>query len=376
LDDGLTADIIYLDVSRAFDSVSHVKLLRKLENYGIHGKLLAWFRCYLQNRKQFVFLDGVLSAICDVISGVPQGSLLGAILFLLYIDDIVHVLRGSVIRMYADDAKIYFACPKGSNNQTLQNDLNKVSQWASTMQLSLAVSKCNVLHIGNHNEQSVYNVNDVALDSVVSIMDLGVRVSCNLKFSDHCSQIAAKGMQKVNLIYRVFNSRNHIFMVTLYKVYVRPILEYACEIWNPFLIGDIDTLESVQRLFTRRLPGLQFMSYTERLNYLNLQCLEERRLIKDLIMCYKIVHNYVDLPFDDFFEFAPNVNTRGHSLKLQQKYSRLEIRKNFFCNRIVRLWNTLPNDIVNSSLYTFKAKLKELDFTNYLKGRAIAGQSA
>jgi len=144
----------------------------------------------------------------------------------------------------------------------------------------------------------------------------------------------------------------------MFKVFVRPCLEYACESWSPYLNRDVELLERVQRLFTRRLPCFDSQTYEQRLSFLELETLKRRRTIRDLVMTYKIIHGHVNLNFDLFFEYAPNVGTRGHSYKLLVKRSRLDIRKHFFAIRIVPVWNSLPASVVDSETpQIFKSRL-------------------
>ena len=139
---------------------------------------------------------------------------------------------------------------------------------------------------------------------VSSVRDLGVFVSKTLKFSEHCSKIARQGFRKVNLIFRCFKTRDVTFLVKVYTTFVRPGLEYASEIWSPHYIRDIELIERVQRLFTRRLPCFSTERYEYRLNYLGLKSLRQRRIAKDLIMVFRIVHGLVDLDFDAFFAYS------------------------------------------------------------------------
>lgn len=140
--------------------------------------------------------------------------------------------------------------------------------------------------------------------------------------------------------------------------FVRPGLEYCSEIWNPHLIRDIEVIERVQRLFTRRIPGLSSFSYEQRLRHLNLKTLKHRRTEKDLIFVFKMIHGMIDLSFDDFFEFSEN-RTRGHIYKIAVKRSRLDVHKYFFASRIIPIWNSLPPEIVDSpSLAVFRSRVK------------------
>jgi hypothetical protein len=158
-------------------------------------------------------------------------------------------------------------------------------------------------------------------------------------------------------------------MVFAYKVYILPILEYCSTVWSPFKLCDIDRIESIQRSFTKRLNGLQDLSYTQRLSKCNLPSLELRRLWADLTLCYKIIHNKVDLCSSTFFTFDDNIySTRGNCLKLKIPNAQSNHRRHFFANRVCRPWNALPNKIVTaSSVPIFKKYIELFDFTKFLQ---------
>ena len=164
-----------------------------------------------------------------------------------------------------------------------------------------------------------------------------------------------------------------MFRTFLYIVYIRPILEYNTQIWNPYTVGDIDLIEGIQRKFTKSLLGLSNLPYNERLNRLNLQPLEIRRIFFDLILLYKIVHGLIDINPSDFFQYSTN-STRGHSYKILIQYSRVNVRKYFFINRVAPIWNCLDESTVNStSVHSLKKKLLEFNFESYCKGSMFHG---
>ena len=371
---GYCVDVIYLDFAKAFDSVSHLKLLQVLASFGIKGKLYDWFNCYLSNRKQFVSIGNVNSSTIDVISGVPQGSVLGPILFLIYINDISEIPINMSVKVFADDSKLYLPYEVTNFDPNLiQNDLNKINDWACSKQLTLSYNKCLALYLGHRNCKHSYYFDSSIIETKSCSKDLGVFVSDNLKFSYHCSSIIKKGFIRLNLIFKSFKSRNVNFLIQLYKSFVRPTLEYSSIVWSPYLLGDIDALERVQRVFTRRIPGMSNYSYLDRLNILNLESLEERRIFFDLVMVYKILHNLVEINSNSFFTLANNSKIRGHSLRLKVNFCRLDIYKYYFTNRIIIIWNSLSEHIVNSSsLPIFKKRLKEINISKFTRGRSLS----
>ena len=193
----------------------------------------------------------------------------------------------------------------------------------------------------------------------------------NLSFSKHCIKIASEASRKSRLVHKAFTNRNSKFLVQLYKTFVRPKLEYAAPIWNPYMIKDICVLESVQRVFTLRLPGMRVLQglYLERLKRQNLETLEYRRLVIDLQYVYRIFYGLIDLNFDDFFQISI-VRLRGNDCKLfiPALMKNLNCRKFSFAIRTLNVWNSLPNEIVTAKSPTsFTNLLKTIDLSEFLK---------
>ena len=207
---------------------------------------------------------------------------------------------------------------------------------------------------------------------VNSCRDLGVIVSYDLSPKLHINNIVLKANQRANrilrcFIYRDINTLLHAFVVYAFVVYVRPLLEFNSIVWSPYFKCDIDAVERVQRRFTKRLPGLRFCTYAERLKKLDLVSLELHGLYIDLIMCYKIVFRLTKLDFDAFFTFSPVGSTRGLKYKLFKNRGDVNTRKNFFSIRIVNIWNSLPSDIVDfSSLTAFTRTIELVDFSEFI----------
>ena len=344
----ITTDVLYVDFARAFDSVVHSKLLVKLKSYGIGYELLNWFENFLTGRSQMVAIDGHLSTSVNVISGVPQGSVIGPILFILFSNDIVDILPDSVhCKLFADDIKLYSSVDISLPINSLHVALDLIVEWANIWQLPINASKCNVLHLGSRFVQSSaeYFIKQQKIVRLSEVRDLGILLDDDLRFKHHISQITTKAYQRIAVIFRGFCTRNETFLMRAYKTYIRPILEYCTQIWNPYLIGEIVEIEKVQKYFTKRLPGMKTLNYNDRLQRLKLEILELRRLKADLMMYYKIVHEMVDLKFDDFFKHSLN-NTRSNGYKLLKPYFRTVSAQNHFNSRCVRIWNALPLDVV------------------------------
>ena len=207
------------------------------------------------------------------------------------------------------------------------------------------------------------------LDDYKTVKDLGVFVTSNLKWNYHIQTIVTNALTKSYQILRSFSSKNIWILRKAYLVYVRPLVEYGSVVWNPYLQKDIDLVERVQRYFTKKIClkcNIQFKSYEDRLYKLNLHSLQYRRLETDLIMVFKIINGLVDLPMNQFFHFYKSpYTTRRHKFCLAQNISKTEIQKGLFANRIVPVWNKLPNYMFTpNTLSSFTNKLKKLDLCN------------
>ena len=361
-------DAVYIDFAKAFDSVSHKKLIYKLRAYGFEYELLIWISSFLTDRSQSVCINSNISDFLPVTSGVPQGSVLGPLLFLIYINDITDCLHGiTKVKLFADDCKFYLS--RNINDKSIFNDLHEslvnFCEWSSDWQLNIAHHKCNVISFGNMKIPTLnYALNGDDLLLVNEIRDIGVTIDSKLKFSAQCCKISALAYSRSYLIHKCFTSNNVGLMVKAFKVYVRPILEYCTSVWTPYLLADIKRIEKVQKYFTRKLckrARILYSSYSHRLMILNMHSLLYRRIFSDLVMVYKIVHNLVDIPFELFFRYS-TYQSRGHCLKLDIEKCNLNVRSKYFNVRIVNIWNSLDNDIVSSvSLNVFKFRLAKID---------------
>jgi hypothetical protein len=356
LDNGSPVDVVYLDLEKAFDRVPTQRLLLKLEQFGVRGQLLRWIGSFLTNRKFLVRVGNQLSDPRAVLSGVPQGSVLGPILFLIFTADLTNSLC-SCSNMFADDTKL-FTNPL-INQELLQSDLNTVFEWSQHWLLTLNISKCHVLRLGYNNPKRDYFINENQVQSVSNEKDLGVTISEDMKWERHILSITGKAYSRIHCVRKAFLiPLDKSLFLKIYKIYIRPILEYASPVWDPYYAKDIQLIERVQKRATRLVIGLKNLTYEERLNELKLPTLRERRTYYDLIYLYKILHGYFSYPLDHFFQISPITHLRGHRLKLiKPKFTRLA-RQHFFSNRVINPWNSLPDQIIDSNtICSFKVKL-------------------
>lgn len=351
VDCGEPIDVIYLDFSRAFDRVSRRLLVHKLDHLGIRGKLLEWISDFLSNREFVVRVADQYSVSQPVLSGVPQGSVLGPVLFVLFTSDIgLHLSSG--VSSYADDTKIY-GNPY-SDDVNLQHDLNRIYKWCMIWNLPLNLSKCVVLHIGKTNPRLQYYINGVNIPLVNEHVDLGVTVTHNLSWSEHIAKIVKKANTRLYLLNKAFTNSSPETFCKLYKTFVRPVLEYANNVWYPVLIRDQKLLEAVQRRATRLKYGYHRPEYETRLSILKLPTLETRRVRGDMILTYKILHR-TDSTLQGLFELREDTRLRGHSLTIRREEFRTPQRQYYFSVRVFHQWNSLPDSLVScDSVGSFK----------------------
>jgi hypothetical protein len=344
LDLGRPLDVVYFDFAKAFDRVPRKLLLFKLQHIGIRGSLLYWLDAFLSDRTFKVKVGSVLSASEKVISGVPQGSVLGPLLFIVYTADVKYSVRSSWV-MYADDMKIY---NDSLNYQMLSNDISNISKWASDWQLPLNIGKCTVLHIGDKNPCHGYYLGGVELLKSSSCLDLGVLVTSNLSWSEHTSYVVKRANKIVYLLSKTFTKTTLAVTAKLIKSYVRPVLEFGHGVWAPNLKRDIDLLESVQRRATRIPFGRNRPEYSERISLMNLPLLSDRRKRGDVILVHQALTGDKNSSIKHLFPLNDGGRTRGHDLKLAKDNFRTSARQNFITNRVFDVWNSLPVEVVTS----------------------------
>jgi hypothetical protein len=366
-DEGKAVDIIYLDFAKAFDKVPHQRLLTKLRAKGVDAQTVKWIESWLSNRTQNVNIQGEKSGSCDVDSGVPQGTVLGPILFTVYIDDLeVEVTRRLLevlILKFADDTKGAKVIENTGDRDKLQEALDCLCNWAEKWGMEFNVAKCKVMHVGRNNPEYDYTMRGVKLGKTEEEKDIGVTITKNLKPSVQCEKAAGRAASVLNQIRRNFHYRDRHTFVRLYKQYVRPHLEFASPSWSPWLTGDIERLEKVQEKAVKMVAGLKSKIYSERCIELGLETLEERRKKQDLALVHKLVREGQEAPMlVPIPEVENRVRTRraaaAHGLAAQ--YARTDVRKFSFPVRVVESWNRLPDNVkTTTSKDAFKRMLRQ-----------------
>ena len=280
LDRGESVDVVYLDFMKAFDTVSHKRLIGKLKSYGIEYYTLRWIQAFLSDRVQQVNVNGTNSEWANITSGIPQGSVLGTILSVLYINDLPENIVSNVY-MFADDTKIFKTITSPHDQHTLQNDLDYLTSWSSKWLLWFHPDKCNLIHVGKTIQQEyAYNqkIDNTAyeLGGIEEQKVIGVINDSNLEFDKHINQKINKANSIMAVIRRSFTTLNQHNFVPLYKALVRSHLDYAISIWSPYKQKYKDAIENVQRRATKQLPGMKNIPYEERLQRLKLPTLAYR----------------------------------------------------------------------------------------------------
>jgi hypothetical protein len=333
-----------------------LRLLVKLEEIGIRGRVKDWIAEWLKGRKQRVVINGEASEWEDVLSGVPQGSILGPLLFIIYINDIDIGLIGNILK-FADDTKIYGKVGTSKGIEAMRKDLTTLREWTEKWQMSFNIDKCKVMHFGANNLEIEYRMDNVKLEVIKEEKDLGVIISSNFKVGKQCAKAANKGNQILGLIKRTFILKEKNVILSLYKALVRPHLEYCIQAWRPHLIKDINKLEKVQRRATRMIIECRGLSYEERLKILGLTTLETRRIRADMLEVFKILKGFEGISGDVFFR-VECTRTRGHSMKLYKERVNKDVCKFSFGNRVIDQWNNLPQEVINAkSINSFKNRV-------------------
>ena len=365
IDGNIPMDIIYLDFAKAFDKVPKSKLLAKMKNLGINGKILKWTENWLSGRKQRVVLNGQESNWIDVTSGVAQGSVLGPLLFLIFINDLDDCAPLiSILSKFADDTKVGHPVITEEDRDVLQSQLNALLDWSVSSGMSFNVDKCKVMHIGKRNKKFGYTMNGQPLQEVEHEKDIGVTFDNTMKPGAQCREAARIAKVVLNQICRAFHYRDRHIFLNLYKRYVRCHLEFATPAWSPWQIGDINCLENVQRKAVGMISGLQSDNYEGKLKELKLISLEDRRLRADLIQTFKILKGIDRVESSTWFTNVPESrpvtrNTNNHD-SLHIRLNQTEIGKNFFSTRAAKKWNELPNHLKNQQrLSSFKRLLDD-----------------
>ena len=387
-DQGKQTDVVILDFSKAFDTVPHDKLLAKLSSFGINGCLLSWFEAFLTKRKMRVVCEGEFSKYVPVESGVPQGTVLGPILFLCHINDLPDCVS-SQVRLFADDCLLYRCINSERDFKILQDDLRSLEKWALDWGMKFNPSKCYIMTISGHKKRKqldfYYDLCNHVLEKVHHNPYLGVQFSADLKWSTHIGRICNKASSTLGFLQRNISQCSRKCKKIAYISLVRSKLEYASLVWDPYLQQDIEKIEKIQRKaarfilndYTTRTTGF----ITDALSTLDLPKLENRRFKNRMNFFFKMSNDQIPAinrrqfldevrnkrkicakSYENFYtNNHVNKSIRNNTRCYKQIFGNSDQYRNSFFPRSIPQWNSLAESTVQAKdLDEFKTKISSL----------------
>ncbi len=353
---------VYFDFQKAFDKLPTALLIEKLRLVGLSGSALELIKFYLSNRKQVVKVGSSLSSPGMITSGVPQGSVLGPLLFLVFVREIPSLVSpDTVVLQFADDLKFLRVMNSENDLTVIENDIRSVLKWSEIHCMPLNRDKCKIVEFGkgDMNAMKITSLPEFSFFKTVSSeRDLGVNFDSNLKFDSHIKSVICKANFALHRISSIFRRLDCKKLLILYKSFVRPLLEFCSPIWNPSIKSLSNLIEKIQKRATKLVPTLRHLSYSQRLRALKLDSLEFRRKRQDLILLYKINNTHHR---DSVLSFRTRSGMRGHDLVLAKERTYTVSRRRFLTNRSRSSWNALSSDSVHShSLNSFKNSIRFL----------------
>ena len=342
--------------------------MNKLRLLGIEGNIAQWIQAFLSGRKQRVRVDGEMSGSTNVLSGVPQGTILGPLLFLCYINDLPSVVSpGTKIHLFADDCLAYRAIRSTEYQLQFQEDLTNLSNWGMQWGMRFNTSKCNIITISNPATplSKFYEIENRILQHVDVATYLGVIIIGSLDFSDHIRETVSKAKKKLGFLKRNLKGSPSALKKTAYLSLTKSGLEYGATIWDPHLDTQKKAIERVQNQAIRWIYDLrprEECSITELRKDLGLQTLEERRLQQRLALLYNIINGEVAITTEELCMTPADGRTRAsHPHKFKEKRARMDRLKYSTVHHSVPTWNRLPANVAEAgSIDTFKSRLSAL----------------
>ena len=372
LDLGQLVGLVFIDLKKAFDTVDHEILCKKLQVYGVQHRELSWFRSYLTCRKQFCRVNGVASDIEDIEVGVPQGSCLGPLLFLIYINDLPQAVQGSTVSMYADDTSL---CHQSNDitqlNKAINNDLRHLDTWLQGNKLSLNVAKTNSMLITTKQKRNILkdtnldldlNLRESELEVVQKTKYLGVQIDCSLDWKEQINAVSAKVSRAVGFLKHAKNFLPRETLKTLYTGIVEPHFRYCCSVWGCCGSTEINQLQKLQNRAARIVTNSSFNTPSRPLiEVLGWKTIEQLISIESKTMVFKSLNELAPQYLCGLFTKNSQCSTRtlrntGTDVRLPKKNS--ANGKKCFSFRGAKLWNSLSAESKQaSSLNSFKKSI-------------------
>merc|ERR1712106_621675 len=364
LEEDARVDTVYLDFAKAFDKVDHNILLTKLAENKIKGKLLRWIREFLRDRKFRVVVNGEMSEEQDVKSGVPQGTVLAAILFIIMIYDIDEEIQRCIVRCFADDTRINKKVRTEEDKEAMQEDLNKIYKWAEKNIMKFNEKKFEQMTCGETkgvDVESYITPTGTIIENNKIVKDLGVVTSADLRFREHIDSVVIACKIKQGNILRNFSTRSKETMLKLYTSHIRSKAEYCCIVWSPTQRKEISKIERIQKSYTKKIEGMEEKNDHQRLKILKLYSLERRR------ERYMILNTWqqIEGQRDNIMSFEINERARHRTIKATRvKWNRHSKNSSVIFNspalKMMRLFNAIPGELRDTTevkIDTFKRKL-------------------
>lgn len=378
IDEKKVTAVLMLDLSKAFDSIDHQRLLEKLRNLNIPDPTLAWFQSYLTDRTQCVRIQNSLSNYLTIKHGVPQGSILGPLLFNLYINDLPSVCQTCNVESYVDDSKLYISFSNKDVNGGLDNlrhDLNRVASWCCENRLLINPGKTKFCVFGSDRMLAQTFIPPITflgkeLLVIDSVKDLGMIIDKHLSFNEHTDALASELMGKLAMISRIRHlfDKSTLFIVINSLVFTK--LYYCSSVWSGTSKSNIAKLQQVQNFAARLLSGKRKYGHiTPTLKELRLLPVSEAFKLRDAVQMFKCMNNQAPSYLINMFQKRSqihNYNTRNTN-NLNLARCRTALAQNSFSYRGAVLWNSLPSELRNlSSLNTLKHNLRSYLLSSWL----------